>query len=302
MLEFLNQNWQLNILLGGLLIAGVCALLSTYVVLRKMAMLSEGVAHSAIGGYGVALLLAYYLPSVFNHPTYGSYLQQFVAAAFCVGTALLIDFITQRKKVSEDSAIGIFLVATVALGILLIQFRIRLEPSSVPTSIEGILFGRLVAITPHDTVNAGILAVITFGLVALFYNELLYTTLDEEMARINGVNTRLMNIVLSVLIAIVIVLGTRMVGALMIVALMVLPGAIANMLSRRFLRVLLASVAVGIIGPALALSLAIYYPAFANYSPGPIIVLALFGLFCLVWLFRHLYRPAMKSSEASNGK
>ncbi len=311
MLQFLSIHWQLNIVLGAMFIALGCSLLSTYVVLRRMAMLSEGVAHSSIGGIGVALVAAYFIP-VLDHP----YLIQLMTAVFCVATALIIGYTARSKRVSEDSAIGIFLVATVALGTLLVLYRKNLEllaararelthaggaaptTSSVPISLESVLFGHVVSMTPFDTINAALVALACFALVAVLYYQLLYTTLDEEMARVNGVKTRLINALLQCMVAVTIVAGVRIVGAFMILALMVIPGATANLLSRRFDRVMLISLLVGTLGALGGITLSLATPL-GEYPPGPILVLVLFVIFAMVWLFRHLVKPRVPSAAAT---
>src|ERR1041385_5060333 len=95
----------------GLSLAAACSLLSVFIVLRKMAMIAESIAHAGIGGIAVALLMGVYFP-IFNHPV----MIQLVTGVFCLITALLIGYVTRGGQVSEDSAIGIFLAATLALG------------------------------------------------------------------------------------------------------------------------------------------------------------------------------------------
>ncbi len=274
--------------IAGPTIALICSVLSVYVVLRRMAMISEGVSHAGYGGIGTALLLGYYF-SFFDTSVW----QQVITALFCLGTALLIGYITRAKKVTEDSAIGIFLVAALALGTLLIDIRRRFPDGlrNTPMEMDKLLFGDIGFVTKQDMWVALTAAAVILGFVYLFYYELLYTTLDEEMARVNGVRTRIIHSVLLALISVTIVVSVRMVGFLMITALTIIPGATATMLSRKFGHVMATSICIGVGGVTGSLFLAISYP-FSRYSSGPIIVLTLFVIFASVWVFRHFIRPS----------
>jgi ABC-type Mn2+/Zn2+ transport system permease subunit len=296
LVSYLNSSavpFKVWIIVVAVLISATCSLLSTYVVLRKMALIAEGVSHAGFGGLALAVFLGAYI-HVLDTPPYGPYLQQAIAGVFCVVTALLIGYFARAKKVSEDSAIGIFLVASIAAGVMLLALRRSLHGAQgVPVSAEQLLFGSATSVVFRDAVNSLLLALGCFGAVYLFYYELLYTTLDEQMARVNGVSTTAINLLLYIMISLVVVVGIRMVGGLMITALAVLPGATANMISRRFGGVMLASLIVGVGGSVTAICLALYTPL-SNYPPGPILVLTLFVIFLLVWLGKKLVRPALQ--------
>lgn len=293
-------------LLAGPLIGAMCALLSVYVVLRRMAMISEGVAHAGFGGMGAAIVLGYYLTYLDN-----PYWQVIVTGVFCLCTSLLIGWVSRRKRVSEDSAIGIFLAATVAVGTILITYRSKLPPkfdaagnmiSRVPPSIDSLLFGQFTQVVQGDVILLAIVAVLVFAVIFALYHQFLYTTLDEEMARINGVNTRLVNTLLLVMISMVICICVRLVGALMITALMIIPGATANMISRRFSGVLIASLLIGTLGTSAATWAALFRPI-GIYPPGPVVVLTLFLCFTLVWAYRQFIRPKVEPlARAAEGR
>lgn len=276
------------VFVAGPAVALMCSVLSVYIVLRRMAMISEGVSHSGFGGIATALLLGYYF-SFFD----GHVMEEIITAIFCLGTALLIAYITRAKKVTEDSAIGIFLVSALALGNLLLSVRRNLPSgkNNMPLSMESLLFGNIGYVTSTDMWVSLICAFVICAFVMLFYYELLYTTLDEEMARVNGVRARLIHAILLALISVTIVVSVRMVGFLMITALTIIPGATATMLSRKFGGVMFYSILVGVGGVTAALLLAVMDP-FAKYPSGPILVLTLFVIFACVWVYRHIIRPA----------
>lgn len=287
MLDALQHlDYRIYSLIIGVAIAATCSLISTFVVLRKMALISEGVSHAGFGGMAVALLVGYYIPALSNELAV-----RVVTGLFCLGTALLIGYFARSRRVHEDSAIGILLVASVALGNVLLHFYASLpHDRPVRTDVERLLFGDFASVNFTDTVVSVCTAAVCFFIVGLLYWQFLYTTLDEEMARVNGVNTRLINLLLMTMISLVIVVNVRMVGFLMITAMTIIPGATANMISRRFSGVLALSVAVGIVGTVGAVVL-VGNTALEDYPSGPFIVLALFGMFTATWIVRHFYKP-----------
>ena len=274
-----------NVLLIGPVIGATCAMLSVFVVLRRMALISEGVSHAGYGGIAIAITVG----ALFSSIT-GPIWQEMITGIFCLITALLIGYITRRKRVSEDSAIGICLVATVAFGQLLLSVIgtwLRAHHRPVPFDIERLLFGDFISADRTDLVIVAIAMFMVFTVIGTMFHQFLYTTLDEEMARINGVSTRLVNFLLLFMISTVTVLCVRMVGFLMITALMVIPGATANMLSRKFSGVLTIALIIGTVGTSAATWLMII-PPFDRYSSGPIVVLLLFAIFVVVWAYRQL--------------
>ena len=273
--------------IAGPLIAATCSLLSVYIVLRRMAMISECVSHAGFGGISLALLAGYFF-SQLDTP-WG---QQVITGVFCVSAALVIGYISRGRKVSEDSAIGIVLVATVALGMLLLAVRYRLPANGhpVPPNLEDLLFGNIAYVSRGDVVVIGVVAALVFGLIGMLYSEFLYVTLDEDMARINGVPVRFIHTLLLIMISVVIVVSVHMVGFLMITALTIIPGATASLISRRFGGVLLGSLLVGTLGMTGSLVLSTN-PPFSKYPSGAIIVLCLFLIFGVVWVVRHAFKP-----------
>ncbi len=278
-------------LIVGPVLAAVCGpLLSVFVVLRGMAMISEGVAHSGVGGLGVALLIGLVFPFL-DHPLG----QLFITGLFCTATALLIGYVSHGKHVSEDSAIGIFLVASVSVGIVALTIRQYLHDAG------GTPLPRRHALRHHHhrrprttSTPPLILAACVFITVFSMYKAFVYTALDEEMARINGVPVNMINTLLLLMVSIVIVMAMRMVGLFMINALMIIPGATAKLISKSFNRVILTSLIVGVGGVTGALFLAIALslkPPLDRIPTGPILVLTLFAIFTIVWLTRQFFKP-----------
>jgi len=283
-----------HVLIVGPILAAVCALLSVFIVLRRMAMISEAVAHAGLGGLALSLLLGYWWS--FASTYWG---QEAITGMFCISTALLIGLFSRGRHVTVDSAIGIFLVASVASGIVMLVIR-RDMPGAAPMPIhlEAVLFGDINTVNAKDAWIISAVAAAVFGVVFWMLPSFIYTAMDEEMARVNGVKTTLVHLLLLIMVSAVITVAARMVGTLMINALMILPGATARMISRRFGGVLTASLLVGVLGVSgslLGSILLTWYSAstgtmtwLTHLPTGPMLVLTLFVIFLATWVLQHV--------------
>jgi ABC-type Mn2+/Zn2+ transport system permease subunit len=278
-----------HVLIVGPVMAAVCALLSVFVVLRRMAMISEAVAHAGLGGLALSLLLGYWC-AFFQDSYWGL---ELITGGFCIGTALLIGLFSRGRDVTLDSAIGIFLVASVAAGVVMLYVRKMLPgPNAMPMNPESVLFGDINSVNGTDAWLICIVAVAVFAVVFLMLPSFIYTAMDEEMARVNGVKTWLVHLLLLIMVSTVIAVSARMVGTLMINALMILPGATARMMSRRFGGVLAISLLVGVLGVTGSLLASIFVftdvPYLQAVPTGPILVLTLFLIFLTTWCVRKI--------------
>jgi ABC-type Mn2+/Zn2+ transport system permease subunit len=271
------------------IMAAVCSLLSVFVVLRRMAMISEAVAHASLGGLALSLLLGYGWG--FADSYWG---QELIAGVFCITTGLLIGLFSRGREVTVDSAIGIFLVASVALGVLMLYIRRDLPgPNKMPLEPEAVLFGSINSVAAADAWLISILAALVFVVVLGMLPSFIYTTMDEEMARVHGVKTWLIHLLLLVMVSSIIAVAARMVGTLMINAMIILPGATARLVSRRFGGVMIISLVVGVLGVTAALlasiAVAVANVPFVRSAPtGPILVLTLFLIFLAIWFIRRV--------------
>ncbi|MEI7768220.1 MAG: metal ABC transporter permease [Phycisphaerae bacterium] len=279
------SDWQLTVelfwpaIVVALLMAASCAVLSVYIVQRRMAMIADGVAHAGFGGMAIALLVGWWVGWTGDTATLG---EQVITGLFCMAAALGIGLIARERRVGEDAAIGILLVASVALGMLLLAWRQRLPGGRMPVSLEALLFGRFTTAGETDVLMAAGVTALVAVVVGLNYHAMLYVTLDETMARLSGVRTRWIHALQLMLISLVIVVGVRVAGFLMVTALTVIPGATAGMLARRFGGVMVWSVVVAVTATVVALGLALFTPL-NEYPSGPILVLTLFAVFVAVW-------------------
>jgi len=256
----------LTALLAGLSVVLMCGILSPLVVVKRLGFVGQGVSHSAFGGIGIAAVLAaagWIVP--------GGAAEFAVIVAFCIAAALGMATLSDRRTTPVDTAIGMFLVGSMALGAVLIQ------ASGSRTSWESILFGSiLVAGNPEAIAGWGI--AIAVVLAAWWWRRpMLFWTFDEESAAAFGVPARRMQLTLMILLTLAVVTAMKLAGVILATALLVLPGAIALRLSDRLRTVMALSVAAGVLGLVGGLVASIEL----NWQAGPSMVLVLTLLFGL---------------------
>lgn len=273
-------------LAGGMAIALLCGLLSVFVVLKRMSFIGQGISHAAFGGVGVALLAEVYIAMHWPHvtssadwPQQAVLLRDAVVAVFCIATALVIGMISRRGKVAEDTAIGICLVAAMALGAVLLS---AVAQHGTAPSFESILFGDIYFIGRVDVIVAWSLAIAVLALVAGLFKELVFMAFDEETAAVFGVRTRLLYYGLLVALGLAIVVAMKSLGVVLASALLVLPGAAARFWSNRVGWIVVTSTVFSVAGLVGGLLLVIWRRLIM--PPGAVIVLLLTGLFIVSYV------------------
>jgi ABC-type Mn2+/Zn2+ transport system permease subunit len=249
----------------GLAIATLCSLLSVLVVLKRLAFIGQGISHAAFGGVGVAAILGL-VGAAAATATAGQFL---VVLAFCMCAALLIGWLSERGGTEADTAIGIVLVAAMAVGALLI----RRAHSRV--SIESFLFGDIISVNWTDAIIGWGVAIAILITLWAIRRPLIFWAFDPTVAKALGVNDRAMNVALMTLLALATVTAMKLAGVVLATAMLVLPGAIALCLSGRSRTVMaLASAAAlaGVLG-GIVVSFEL------NWPTGAAIVLVLAALF-----------------------
>ncbi|MFP4145102.1 MAG: metal ABC transporter permease [Phycisphaeraceae bacterium] len=270
-------------LVTGVAIAVACSLLSVIVVLKRMAFIGQGISHAGFGGMGVALFLG----------LGAGWLQNLLVLAFCLGTGVLIGVLSRRRRLETDSAIGILLAGAMALGVVMTDLTVALQeqswyvalfgPLEQAPSFESLLFGSLLSVGAAEMWMAIAMSAAVVLTLAAVAKEMLFFTFDETVSRVFGVPAGAMYYLLLVLLSLTIVLSIRLVGFVLVSALLVLPGAAAIMLSQRLDRVLLTSLGVGLAGVVGGLLLSLEVE---ELSSGPCIVLVLGALFAAAFAWR----------------
>jgi manganese/iron transport system permease protein len=208
--EFMQRAFVTAILVGTL-----CSTMGTYVILRRLSFIGDGIAHASFAGIVVAYLRGadYYAG----------------AAAVAIVTALGIGFVHRRGRIALDTAIGILFTGAFATGIFLMS-----RQRTYAIDLQSFLFGDILSVNRRDVVTIVALAVLVAAVTAVMYRALLYTSFDPVVAQASGINASLTESVLLVLLALTIVISLQAVGIVLVAALLVTPAAAAYQLTSRF--------------------------------------------------------------------
>jgi zinc transport system permease protein len=243
-------------LLAGLLAAVACGIIGVYVVVNKMVFISGGVSHSSFGGIG----LGYYLGI---NPVLG-------ALFFAVAAALGMGVMTRRTKLPEDTAIGVLWVMGMAVGIILVG----LTPG-YPPDLFSYLFGNILLVPTFDLFMMLILDIVIISVVFLLYKEFLTLSFDEEFGTVAGIPTEPLYLILLCLIALTVVVLIRVVGIILIIALLTIPAAMARQFTHSLKKMMMASVLLGAVFAISGLWLSYVF----DWASGATIVLVSVALF-----------------------
>ena len=228
MFEVLQYDFMQNALVAGLLAAIACGVVGTYVVTKRVVFISGGIAHTSFGGIGLGYLAGF-------SPVFG-------AMIFAVASALGIGVITQKTKLSEDTTIGILWAMGMALGTIFIG----LAPGYAP-DLFSYLFGNILTVKLADLILMIVLdAVIVIAVLAL-YKELLAISFDEEFSTIVGIPVKVLHLLLLCLVALTIVVLIRVVGIILVIALLTIPATLARQFTYDLKKMMMLSVFFGIL-------------------------------------------------------
>jgi manganese/iron transport system permease protein len=259
LLEPFTYNYMVNAMWACALVGAVCGFLSAYLMLKGWSLIGDALSHAIVPGVAGAYMLG--LP--------------FSIGAFFSGglAALAMLFLNQRTKLREDAIIGLIFTSFFALGL----FMVSLSPTSV--NIQTIVLGNILAITPEDLVQLVIICAVSMTVLCLKWKDLMVTFFDEDHARSVGLNTTALRLVFFTLLAACTVAALQTVGAFLVIAMVVTPGATAYLLTDRFSRLIMLSVSIG----AVTSFLGAYFSYFLNGATGGIIVILMTGVFLVAF-------------------
>ncbi len=250
-------------LVAGIAVAIACAILGVFIILRKDAMLGHGLSHVTFGGIAVGLFMQI-TPII-------------AAMAISSVAALGILKLRERAGIYEDTALGIISSLSMAIGIILVSLA-----GGFNVNLLSFLFGNILAIETFEVWIAIALAIAVALTVSLFYNELLYLTFDPESAATAGIKVKRLEAMLVVLSAITIVLGMKVVGILLVSAMIVIPSAAGLMVAKGFRHAIVVSVIVSVLSVFLGIVAAFYW----DIPPSGAIVILSFLFFLTLLFFR----------------
>ena len=222
----LSADFMLRALLGGVLVAGICAIVGTWVVVRGMAFLGEAMAHGMLPGVALASLLG--LPAILG------------AAVSAMVMSLGVGLIVRRGRLSHDTSIGLLFVGMLALGVIIVS-----HSRSFAVDLTAILFGDVLAIQTSDLAGLGLALGVTVLLAALFHRAFVALAFDPRVARTLGLAPRLTQVVLVGLVTLAVVASYGAVGSLLVVGLLLAPAVAAGHWVRRIRAVMLLAALLG---------------------------------------------------------
>ncbi len=217
-----------NALLAGLLAAVACGIIGVYVVVKRVVFISGGIAHTSFGGIGLGYLLGI-------NPILG-------ALFFAVAAALGMGLVTKRTRLPEDTSIGILWAMGMALGVIFVG----LAPGYAP-DLSSYLFGNILTVPAFDLMLMLILDVVIIIFVFLLYKEFLLLSFDEEFSTVVGVPAERLYLLLLCLIALTVVVLIRVVGIILVIALLTIPAALARQFTFSIKKMMLLAVLAGAI-------------------------------------------------------
>jgi zinc transport system permease protein len=255
MVDFIRDIYQYqflqNAFFAGLLVSIACGIVGTYIVAKRLVFLSGGITHSSFGGIGIA----YYMGL---NPIVGAFI-------FSALSAVGIEYFADKTKMREDSAIGILWALGTAIGVIFVS----LTPGYAP-NLMSFLFGGLLGVTHADLwtmlfLDGILLLLFTFGL-----RSILYVAFDKEFAISQNAPVKLISYAMMILISLTIVMCIRVVGIILLIALLTIPVVTANIFYKNFKNIMVGSVVLGFVGMLAGL----YLSFEANLPSGAAIILA----------------------------
>jgi zinc transport system permease protein len=261
-LSFLQYSFIQKAFFAGSFVAIICSTLGLFLVLRKMSLIGDGLSHVSFGAIALGLFFGFY-------PFY-------IAIPVVMIASLFILKISEKAKIYGDAAIGIVSAVGIAGGVILASMS-----RGFNVDLFSYLFGNILAISTTEVILSVILSFIVLTGIYIFYWDLFSATFDEEYAKTTGIKTNFINILLTLLTAITVVLSVKMVGVMLVSALLILPAVTALQIAKGFKTAMI----IGGIVALLSVLLGITVSFFLDLPSGATIVMvnALFFGIALLW-------------------
>jgi len=261
--EPLTYGFMQRSLIIAIVVGLICAIVGSYLMVQRLALLGDAISHSVLPGLAIAFLLDINI-----------FVGAFIAGIL---STLLITWIHTKSPIKEDAAMGIVFSAFFALGVTLITV-IQKENK---IDLNHFLFGNILGVTAADVRDTAILAIVIILVVAAIYKELLFYTFDPLGAEAAGLPVQALNFSLMVLIALTVVASLKAVGVILVLSLLITPSATAYLLVPRLHQVMGLGAAIGVVSSISGM----YLSYWLNLPSGPAIVLVASGFFTLALLF-----------------
>ncbi len=264
-MEIFQYDFIRNAIITAILVNIACGIVGTFVVIKRIVFISGGISHAAFGGIGLGYFLGV-------NPI-------LTAIPFSIASAISIGFISRRTKISEDTSIGIVWAIGMAIGIIFIN----LTPGYAP-DLFSYLFGNILAVPLADIYIMSGMNILIIIVVIIFMREFTAISFDEEYAKVIGMPARLAYFVLLGLIALTVVLLIRVVGVILVIALLTIPASMCRQFTYNIKKIMVFSILTGIVTTILGLVISYY----VNMSSGATIIILLGIVFFISYLFKKI--------------
>lgn len=264
--EMLSYPFIVRALIGGLCISLCASLLGVSLVLKRYSMIGDGLSHVSFGALSIAMAFGW-APLAVSIPV-------------VVVAAVLLLRITENAKIKSDAAIAMISAGSLAIGIIVTSLT-----TGMTTDVSSYMFGSILAMSREDVTLSVALSVIVLGMYVVCYNQVFAVTFDESFAKATGVNVSAYNMIIAVLTAVTIVLGMRMMGAMLISSLVIFPALTSMRLFKSFRGVVVSSGVVSVVCFFVGLVLSYMYSIPAGASV-VVVNMAAFGIFFLIQTIR----------------
>ncbi len=266
-IELFQYDFFQKAFLAAIFASISCGIIGSYIVSRRIVFISGGITHASFGGIGLAFLLGF-------EPLLG-------AALFAILSALGIQFFTKVAEIREDSSIAIWWSLGMALGIIFVF----LTPGYTP-NLMSYLFGNILTVTSSELWWMFALNVVIIAFFVLLFTKILYIAFDEEFARAAGLPVALFNYLTMTLIALTVVLNIRVVGIILILSLLTIPQATANLYTKDFKKLIVLSSAFAFLGTISGL----FISSFLDIPSGAAIIFTLVIMFGVLRLAKYFMK------------
>ena len=267
MFELFSYEFMQRAFAAGLLVAVICPLIGTFIVMRRLSMIGDTLSHASLAGIAAGMLGGIY-------PLWG-------ALIFSIAAAIGVEKLRKRFSQYAELSISIVLSASIGLAVVLISLA-----KSFNADLFSYLFGSIIAVTTLDIYTILALSVIILGSVLLLYKEFFYMAFDEEGAELAGIPVAALNIYFTVLTAMAIVVSMRVVGILMVSSLIVVPVACGLLISKSFKNTIFLSVVFALISVFVGLLTSFYF----DLAPGGSIVLTSVLILLIILSVKKIFR------------
>lgn len=254
-------------IIGGLILGLLLAMLGVFVILRRMAFFGDGIAHASLAGIAIGILVS-------SNPL-------IVAIGWSIILAVIIFYLERKTKLSSDTIIGILFTASMALGIVLITLKSGYQPELI-----SFLFGNILAIKVSELIIMSVFAAAVIAFILIFYRQIGFITFDKDGARVAGINATALDLIFYIALAVATVLGVKILGIVLVSALLIIPASIAKILAKSFRSLLSLSVIIAefiIIG-------GLFLSYILNLPTGAVIILFGTALFFLTILAQKILK------------